>query len=109
LCWISAVAALVTFVLAVLLNSWLLFFVVTLFIYLFIPVQQIVCQEVVPFYQRATSYGVYVFCMFFLGGLWGPAVTGMISDAVNLQVAFWINGAILLCLRYLVCTVYREV
>lgn len=81
---------------AVLLNAWPIFFLVTLFIYLFIPVQQIVCQEIVPFYQRATAYGMYVFCMFLLGGLWGPAVTGMISDAVNLQVAFWVNGVILL-------------
>jgi MFS family permease len=96
LCWLSVMAALVTFVLAVLLNLWPLFFVVTFFLFLFIPVQQIVCQEIVPFYQRATAYGVYVFCMFFLGGLWGPAVTGMISDASNLQTAFWVNGAILL-------------
>jgi MFS family permease len=73
-----------------------MFFVVTFFLFLFIPVQQIVCQEIVPFYQRATAYGVYVFCMFFLGGLWGPAITGIISDAANLQVAFWINAAILL-------------
>jgi len=96
LCWISVVAAIITFALAVLLNIWQMFFVVTFFLFLFIPVQQIVCQEIVPFYQRATAYGVYVFCMFFLGGLWGPAVTGMISDAYNLQVAFWVNGAILL-------------
>jgi MFS family permease len=96
LCLIAAVAALVTFALAVLLNAWPVFFVVTFFIYLFIPVQQIVCQEVVPFYQRATAYGLYVFCMFLLGGLWGPAVTGIISDASNLQLAFWINGAVLL-------------
>jgi MFS transporter, Spinster family, sphingosine-1-phosphate transporter len=96
LCWISVVAAIITFGLAILLNIWPLFFVVTLFLFLFIPVQQIVCQEIVPFYQRATAYGVYIFSMFFLGGLWGPAVTGMISDAYNLQVAFWVNGAMLL-------------
>lgn len=96
LCWISIIAALATFMLAIFLNFWMLFFIVTFFLFLFVPVQQIVCQEIVPFYQRATAYGVYVFCMFFLGGLWGPAVTGMISDAYNLQVAFWINGAVLL-------------
>lgn len=96
LCVLSVVAAIIVFAAAVLLNIWWLFFGVTFFLFLFIPVQQIVCQEIVPFYQRATAYGVYVFCMFFLGGLWGPAVTGMISDASNLQVAFWINGAVLL-------------
>jgi MFS family permease len=95
-CWLSVVAGLIAFVLAVLLNIWWMFFIVTFFLFLFIPVQQIVCQEIVPFYQRATAYGVYVFCMFFLGGLWGPAVTGIISDAASLQVAFWINAAILL-------------
>jgi len=107
LCWASAVTALITFVLAVLFNAWPIFFVVTLFIYLFIPVQQIVCQEIVPFYQRATAYGMYVFCMFLLGGLWGPAVTGMISDAVNLQAAFWINGAILLVASFGYLLMYR--
>lgn len=107
LCWISAIAALVAFVLAVLLNAWPIFFLVTLFIYLFIPVQQIVCQEIVPFYQRATAYGMYVFCMFLLGGLWGPAVTGMISDAVNLQVAFWVNGVILLVASFGYLFMYR--
>jgi MFS family permease len=96
LCWFSVIAGLITFILAVLLNIWWMFFLVTFFLFLFIPVQQIVCQEIVPFYQRATAYGVYVFCMFFLGGLWGPAVTGIISDAANLQVAFWINAAVLL-------------
>jgi MFS family permease len=107
LCWAGAVAALITFVLAVLLNAWPIFFVVTLFIYLFIPVQQIVCQEIVPFYQRATAYGMYVFCMFLLGGLWGPAITGMISDAVNLQAAFWINGAVLLVASFGYLLMYR--
>jgi MFS family permease len=107
LCLLSVVAALVVFVAAVLLNIWWLFFGVTFFLFLFIPVQQIVCQEIVPFYQRATAYGVYVFCMFFLGGLWGPAVTGMISDASNLQVAFWVNGAILLVALFGYLFMYR--
>jgi MFS family permease len=108
LCVLSVVAAMVVFVAAVLLNIWWLFFGVTFFLFLFIPVQQIVCQEIVPFYQRATAYGVYVFCMFFLGGLWGPAVTGMISDASNLQVAFWINGAVLLIALFGYLFMYRS-
>ena len=96
LCLISVVASIVTFALSMILDIWLLFFVVTFFMFLYIPVQQIVCQEIVPVFQRATAYGIYIFSMFFLGGLWGPAVTGMISDAYSLRVAFWVNGVILL-------------
>lgn len=107
LCYLSAIAALVMFALAILFNMWPFFFAVTFFVFFFIPVQQIIGQEVVPFYQRATAYGVYVFCMYFLGGLWGPAVTGMISDASNLQVAFWINAGILLVASFGYLIMYK--
>ncbi|MDD5398180.1 MAG: MFS transporter [Dehalococcoidia bacterium] len=96
LCWICIIICLVFFVAAVALNIWWLFFIVVFCQFAFIPVQHTASQEVVPFYQRATAYGAYIFSMFFFGGLWGPAVTGAISDASNLQIAFWVNGAILL-------------
>ncbi len=96
LCWIFIIVCLLSFAAALLLNIWWLFFIVVFCQFAFIPVQHTASQELVPFYQRATAYGAYIFTMFFLGGLWGPALTGAISDASNLQVAFWVNGAILL-------------
>jgi len=96
LCWICIIVCLISFAAALALNLWWLFFIVIFCQFAFIPVQHTASQEVVPFYQRATAYGAYIFSMFFFGGLWGPAVTGAISDASNLQIAFWVNGAILL-------------
>jgi MFS family permease len=95
LCWICIIVCLTSFAAAVLLNLWWLFFIVIFCQFAFIPVQHTASQELVPFYQRATAYGTYIFTMFFFGGLWGPAVTGAISDASNLQTAFWVNAAIL--------------
>lgn len=96
LCWVCIIVSLIGFICAVLFNLWWLFFIVIFCQFAFIPVQHIVSQEVVPFYQRATAYGAYIFSMFFFGGLWGPALTGAISDAANLQTAFWVIGAVLL-------------
>jgi MFS family permease len=94
LSWICVCLSIICYVAAILFNAWPLFFVVTFFSYMYIPAQHTASQEIVPFYLRASTYGVYIFCMFFLGGLWGPAVTGMVSDASSLQVGFWVNGAV---------------
>jgi len=94
LCWICVCLSIVCYVCAIIFNTWPLFFVVTFFSYMYIPAQHTASQEIVPFYLRASTYGVYIFCMFFLGGLWGPAVTGMVSDASNLQMGFWVNGGV---------------
>ena len=94
LSWICVCLSIIFYVAAILFNAWPLFFVVTFFSYMYIPAQHTASQEIVPFYLRASTYGVYIFCMFFLGGLWGPAVTGMISDASSLQMGFWVNGAV---------------
>lgn len=102
LCWLCMVFSLCSFVCAMVYNIWPLFIAVSFFQFMSLPVQNTASQEIVPFFQRATTYGVYIFCMFFLGGLWGPAITGMVSDASSLQIAFWINGAILFvaCIGY---------
>ncbi len=96
LSWICVCLSIITYACAILFNAWPLFFVVTFFSYMYIPAQHTASQEIVPFYLRASTYGVYIFCMFFLGGLWGPAITGIVSDASNLQTGFWVNGAVAL-------------
>lgn len=95
LCWICLGLGMVCFIVALTFNIWWLFAVMTFFLYSFIPVQHTACQEVVPFYQRATAFGAYNFFMFVLGGLWGPAVTGMVSQATELRTAFFINIGVL--------------
>ncbi|MFA5079265.1 MAG: MFS transporter, partial [Dehalococcoidia bacterium] len=107
LCWICIIVCLLSFAAALLLNLWWLFFIVIFCQFSFIPVQHTASQELVPFYQRATAYGAYIFTMFFFGGLWGPAITGAISDASNLQVAFWVNGAILLIASFGYLIMYK--
>jgi len=96
LCWICVLLSIASYACAILFNAWPLFLVTCFFSFMFIPTQHTASQEIVPFYLRASTYGVYIFCMFFLGGLWGPAVTGMVSDASNLQMGFWVNGAVAL-------------
>ena len=96
LCWICIITSICCFACAVAFNIWPLFFPVAFFSFMYIPVQHTASQEVVPFYHRSTAYGVYMFCTFFLGGLWAPAVTGMISDASNLRTGFWVSGAVAL-------------
>lgn len=107
LCWVSIIISLIFFAAAVFFNLWWLFFIVIFCQFAFIPVQHTASQEVVPFYQRATTYGAYIFAMFFFGGLWGPALTGAISDAANLQIAFWVNAAILLIASFGYLIMYR--
>ncbi len=107
LCWISIIVCIISFAAALLLNIWWLFFIVIFCQFAFIPVQHTASQELVPFYQRATAYGAYIFTMFFFGGLWGPAITGAISDASNLQTAFWVNGAILLVASFGYLIMYK--
>ena len=96
LAFLCVILSILCYVAAIVFNAWPLFFVVTFFSYMYIPAQHTASQEIVPFYHRASAYGIYIFCMFFLGGLWGPAVTGMVSDASNLQMGFWVNGAVAL-------------
>jgi len=107
LCWISIIVCIISFAAALLLNLWWLFFIVIFCQFAFIPVQHTASQELVPFYQRATAYGAYIFTMFFFGGLWGPAITGAISDASNLQTAFWVNGAVLLIASFGYLIMYK--
>jgi len=106
-CWIGIIMCLVSFVCAIGFNIWPLFFIVVLSMYMLLPVQQTAMQEAVPFYQRATAYGAYMFCVMILGGTWGPALTGVISDASNLQTAFWVNGAILLVASFGYLLMYK--
>jgi len=93
---ISVIFSITGFACAVAFKIWPLFGVVTFCTFAFMPVQQTAIQEVVPYFQRATAYGLYVFSALFLGGLWGPVMTGAISDASNLDTAMWVNGGILL-------------
>ncbi len=93
---ICVIISITGFACAVAFKIWPLFGIVTFCTYAFMPVQQTAIQEVVPYYQRATAYGLYVFSALFLGGLWGPVMTGAISDVSNLDTAMWVNGAILL-------------
>lgn len=95
-CWICVILSICSFIAAIALNFWPLFFLVTFFSYMYILVQHTASQEVVPFYKRASAYGVYIFTMFFLGELWGLAVTGMVSDSINLQAGFWVNAVVAL-------------
>jgi MFS family permease len=85
-----------------------LLFAGSFFSVLFLAAQMTSTQEIVPAYQRASSYGVYVVCQYLLGGLWGPWVTGIISDASNLLNAFTIVTIIGLvgCMGYLLAARY---
>jgi len=107
LCWIGIIMSLISFICAISFNIWPLFFIVVFSMYMLLPVQQTAMQEAVPFYQRATAYGAYMFCIMALGGTWGPALTGAISDASNLQTAFWVNGAILFVASFGYLLMYR--
>jgi MFS family permease len=104
---ISVVFSLTGFICAVAFKIWFLFAIVTFCTYAFMPVQQTAIQEVVPYFQRATAYGLYVFSALFLGGLWGPLMTGAISDAATLDTAMWVNGAILLIALIAFIVVYK--
>lgn len=85
-----------------------LLFAGSFFSVLFLAAQMTATQEIVPVYQRASSYGVYVVCQYLLGGLWGPWITGVISDASNLLNAFTIVTIIGMvgCMGYLLAARY---
>ena len=60
------------------------------------PALGAVSQEVVHPSHKGLSWGLTVFCMYFLGGAWSPWVTGSISDALGggargLQIAIAIS------------------
>jgi MFS family permease len=66
-----------------------------MFLSFLLPSAQVaVTQEVVPLFNRATAYGGYVLTLYILGGLWGPILTGYVSEAYNLQIGFVVAAVI---------------
>lgn len=51
-------------------------------------------QEIVPSYNRATAYGGYVLTLYILGGLWGPMLTGYVSQASDLKMGFIVAAGV---------------
>ena len=47
------------------------------------PALSVVSQEVIHPSHKGLSWGLTVFCMYFLGGAWSPWATGSISDALG--------------------------
>lgn len=81
-----------------------LLFVGSFFSMFFIAAQMTSTQEIVPAHQRATSYGLYVVTQYLLGGLWGPLLTGVLSDMKDLGFALGVMTVVGLigCFGYLV-------
>lgn len=91
---ISTLVAGVGQVFALWLNMWPLFILSTLGIFMLQPCQQILFQELVPSYQRASVYGFWFGVTLLLGSFPAPYVIGAISDATNLKVAFWVSAGV---------------
>lgn len=51
--------------------------------YVGMPALGAVSQEVVPPAHKGLSWGMTIFCMYFLGGAWSPWAVGGISDAIG--------------------------
>lgn len=105
--FIGAMLSFICFVLALIFNVVPVFFLPMAFILFYDPAQKLITQEVVPFYQHATSYGLYLSSMFIFGGLWGPVLTGAISDASDLKTAFWVTAAIVFVAAFGYLLVYK--
>lgn len=54
-----------------------------IFLVVGIPATSAISQDVVPPSLKGVSWGMNVFCMYVLGGGWGPMAVGAISDAVG--------------------------
>jgi predicted MFS family arabinose efflux permease len=90
LCFISVLLSLGFSIAGYVLRIIPLVFMGTFFMVFFVAAQATVTQEVVPSFQRSSSYGLYVLTQYLLGGLWGPWLCGVISDSSNLINAFYI-------------------
>ena len=87
LCFISSILSSVSMMLAFYCGSILLFYVGAGFNLLLLPSVQIVTQEVVPVSRKASAFGTLVLSQYLFGGLWGPLLTGLISDVTDLRIA----------------------
>ena len=94
LCFISVVLSLLFSISGYALRVIPLVFMGAFFMVFFVAAQATITQEAVPIFQRSSSYGLYVLTQYLLGGLWGPWLCGVISDASNLLNAFYIVTAI---------------
>ena len=95
LCFVGVFISCIGQVTMVHFNLWPMVYVAVLGQSIFFAVMIIALQETVPSYLRASAYGFFMLATMVLGGLWGPALVGAISDASSLKVAFYILAGIL--------------
>lgn len=107
-CALMQVLACVTCVAGVLMLSVPILALAMFFTFCIPSAQVAFTQEIVPLFNRATAYGGYVLCLYILGGLWGPMLTGYVSGASNLQMGFNVAAGVSLIavLCYLVGSRY---
>jgi MFS family permease len=94
LCYIVAALSVIFYATGVFTNQIPFFFAGAFFSFMLMAPQMTATQEIVPSYERGSSYGIYVISQYVLGGLWGPWLTGVFSDVLNLQTACLIMSAI---------------
>lgn len=87
LCFAATFLGAVAAISAIYTQNLVLFYVGAFLALLCFPSVQVISQEVVPTYHRSLSYGALLVAQYVLGGLWGPVLTGALSEVTNLQVA----------------------